>query len=287
MSIKILVCYHKKDVMVNQSEYLPIHVGKALNQDLDLGITTDSTGENISKKNQSFCELTGIYWAWKNLSNVDIIGLCHYRRFFDFHGLVHPMMESAIISPINIDRLDLSVPMDIIRRVSGGAVVIPKPIHYNCSILSDYCINHISDDFRVLASVIDESQPEYIKAAFRRFFYCNNKLSHYNMFLMRRVDFEKYCGWLFPILESVEERIDISAYSPVQRRIFGYMAERLLNVWISANNIEVIEKPIIKIDSFAEAQPSFFRRFSHKLRLFMFDLSIMLSKPFESRLGAI
>ena len=41
--------------------------------------------DSISNKNDSYCELTGMYWALKNLKNVDVIGLCHYRRYFDFH----------------------------------------------------------------------------------------------------------------------------------------------------------------------------------------------------------
>ena len=82
MNCKILVCCHKDDIYVNQEPYLPLQVGKALS-DLDLGLLGDNTGDNISVKNKSYCELTGLYWAWKNLKGIDVIGLCHYRRYFD------------------------------------------------------------------------------------------------------------------------------------------------------------------------------------------------------------
>jgi len=48
-------------------------------------LTGDNTGENISNKNQYYSELTGIYWVYKNQSS-DIVGTCHYRRFFTAKG---------------------------------------------------------------------------------------------------------------------------------------------------------------------------------------------------------
>ena len=75
----ILVCAHKKDRCLSHEPYLPIQVGKAIST-VDLGFTSDDTGDNISDKNRSFCELTAHYWAWKNLGEADYVGLSHYRR---------------------------------------------------------------------------------------------------------------------------------------------------------------------------------------------------------------
>jgi hypothetical protein len=79
MSIKIIVASHKKYRMPNDKIYLPLHVGAEGKN--DFGFEKDNSGENISSKNPFFCELTGLYWAWKNL-NDDYIGLAHYRRHF-------------------------------------------------------------------------------------------------------------------------------------------------------------------------------------------------------------
>lgn len=75
--IKIIVAAHKKYHMPEDSCYLPLHVGKKGKD--DLGYLGDDTGDNISEKNPYYCELTGLYWAWKNLK-ADYIGLVHYRR---------------------------------------------------------------------------------------------------------------------------------------------------------------------------------------------------------------
>ena len=79
-SVKIIVATHKNFNEPRDKElYMPVHVG-AEGKD-DLGYQKDNVGENVSTLNPYFCELTGIYWAWKNL-DVDYLGLVHYRRFF-------------------------------------------------------------------------------------------------------------------------------------------------------------------------------------------------------------
>ena len=79
-SVKIIIATHKKfNEPKDTNLYLPVYVG-AEGKD-DLGYQKDNEGDNISKLNPYFCELTGIYWAWKNL-DADYIGLVHYRRFF-------------------------------------------------------------------------------------------------------------------------------------------------------------------------------------------------------------
>ena len=77
--IKIIVATHKKYQMPEETIYLPLQVGKEGKE--TIGYQGDNQGENISEKNPYFCELTGLYWAWKNL-DADYIGLVHYRRYF-------------------------------------------------------------------------------------------------------------------------------------------------------------------------------------------------------------
>ena len=108
MNCKILVCCHKKDVFASDPPYFPIQVGKALSS-VDLGITGDDTGDNISGKNPSYCELTGLYWAWKNLKDTDVIGLCHYRRYFDFHRQTRRGFPWTAFKTEHFGSLDLSI----------------------------------------------------------------------------------------------------------------------------------------------------------------------------------
>lgn len=246
MKCVIIVCCHKDDLRVSDSPYLPLHVGKDLS-DQDFGVIGDNTGENISVKNKSYCELTGLYWAWKNLKESDVIGLCHYRRYFDFHGQCEPILPYTKFDSKHFSNLDFSVPEDIVKAVMRGKIVAPRVMNNVGSLYNEYCIAHYSEDLRTLEPVVKEkSGDNYIKA-FDKVMHLTHKPMCYNMFLMRREDLDKYCSWLFGILEEVEKRIDISHYNPVQQRVFGYMAERLFNVYVSAEHKKVIHKPLMFI----------------------------------------
>lgn len=246
-NIKILVCCHKQDVHADMPPYCPIHVGKALS-DVQLDMICDNQGEdNISFKNQSYCELTGMYWAWKNLKNVDIIGLCHYRRYFDFHGTCGYLIPYKNIPVEKFKDCNITVPQNIINKINNGDIVVARPFYSSYNLIINYSLHHISDDIRVLQDIIRSTQPRIFVDAFRHVMYNRNYLIPYNMFIMRWADFDEYCNWLFPLLEKVECKIDISHYNQFQTRIYGFMAERLFNVWLYATKKHLIYKPIIRI----------------------------------------
>lgn len=243
-TLKVLVCYHKKDYLIEDKSFLPIQVGKS-SSNVDLNITGDNTGDNISDKNYCYCELTGIYWAWKNLKNVDYIGLCHYRRFFDFHNQCRKGFPLTAFPVNTISEMDLSIPKSLLSQLDKGYVVMIKPFTFGHTLHLDYCANLISEDFHTLRLTINETQPQYIKEAFHETMYHNNKFSPYNMFIMKWSDFDQYCHWLFSLLSLVEKKKNISHYSPAQIRIYGYMGEYLLNVWVKAMNKKRLYKPVI------------------------------------------
>ena len=69
-------------------DYLPkniIPVGLG-NNDFSKNYLVETSGQNISKFNKYFAELTGIYWVYKNklshYNDNDYIGFCHYRRLW-------------------------------------------------------------------------------------------------------------------------------------------------------------------------------------------------------------
>ena len=98
-SIKILVATTKKYRMPKDPIYVPVQVGAALSNAPDLPYMKDNTGDNISEKNPRYCELTGLYWAWKNL-DADYLGLVHYRRYFASDKKSWRVIPSKVLSAV-------------------------------------------------------------------------------------------------------------------------------------------------------------------------------------------
>ena len=245
-TLKIIVCCHKKDIYKESDIYMPIHVGKAISN-VDLGIPGDDTGDNISAKNASYCELTGMYWAWKNLKGVDYIGLCHYRRYFDFMHNGRRFFPLTTFKTRDFAKLDFTISKKALNVLEGGGCIIAKPDHLDTSLFRHYCEGHIKEDIMKLGDVIKETQPDKYMKAFWDYLIRDNRFSPCNMFIMNWQQFDRYCSWLFPLLNNLEQRIDISHYTTYQKRVFGYLAERLLNMYVRAEKLQLLTLPIMKI----------------------------------------
>lgn len=245
--IRILVACHKPSPVPESNIYLPVHVGKALSS-YELGFQGDDEGENISAKNPNYCELTALYWAWKNLKGADIVGLCHYRRFFDFHHQCIRFLPDTSFPLSAFGDLDYSMDSKSIDDLLRGKVIVPRTLAWNSTLRQHYCGGHVSDDFRTLERIVRATQPGRYHDAFDRQLCEGYRFRPYNMMIMCRQDFDAYCAWLFEVLFRVEEVVDVSHYSQYQRRIFGFMAERLLSVWLDAEQKQLVERPVIYLD---------------------------------------
>lgn len=236
MDIKIIVATHKKYWMPNDDVYLPIHVGKEGKK--DLGYIGDNTGNNISVKNANYCELTGLYWAWKNIKT-DYIGLCHYRRYFASKNIyTNNIKKKKAVILRREDYEKLLKKYDIILPV--------KRNYYIETVRSQYEHAHNKRDLDETERIVAEIYPEYSEA-FEKIM-GKTKLHILNMFVMRKEVFNQYCCWLFDILFELEKRIDVSNYNQYDARVFGFISERLFNVWIEEQQLKIKEVPIVFLE---------------------------------------
>lgn len=251
MNIKILVATHKAYTMPEDSMYLPIHVGKAVSS-LTLPYIGDNTGTHISAKNPNYCELTGIYWAWKNVS-ADYIGLAHYRRHFILKRFCRKKLKD-ILSFAEAEQL-----------LQNTSVILPKPRNYIIETnYSQFIHAHPAESIKATKQILTEIHPTYV-AAYEHVMK-QTKAHRFNMFIMKKDVFDNYCEWLFSILFTLEDRLDISAYNTYNQRIFGFISERLLDVYLTANNISYQELPVL----FMEKEHWIKKGFSFLKRKFMY-----------------
>ena len=241
-NIKIFICAHKEVPLPQHPYFLPIQAGAALHDAIS-GYQSDNEGDNISIKNPHFCELTCHYWAWKNLKNVDIIGLNHYRRYFDFQRKWPQFSaEKRFISTESFLSHEYHFP-DLERLLQKYDIILPIARHWRVSNTQQYANYHIAKDWEMLRQIIKERSPQYIPA-FEKTMDHSNKSVGYNMFITNWNHFDAYSEWLFDILFEVERRVP-PIDDPIQSRIYGYMSERLINVFCEHHHLDIKHIPLI------------------------------------------
>lgn len=241
-NIKIFICAHKEVPLPQHPYFLPIQAGAAM-YELIPGYQPDNDGDNISIKNPHFCELTCHYWAWKNLKNVDIIGLNHYRRFFDFTKKWPQFSaDKRFVSTENFLKTNYEFP-DLELILQKYDIILPIARHWRVSNTKQYGDYHIAKDWEILRQIIKDRCPQYM-TAFEESMDHSNKAVGYNMFITHWEHFNAYSEWLFDILFEVERRVP-PIDDPIQSRIYGYMSERLINVFCEKQHLRIKHIPLI------------------------------------------
>ena len=241
-NIKIFICAHKEVQLPHHPYFLPIQAGADLHEPIS-GYQPDNEGDNISIKNPNFCELTCHYWAWKNLKNVDIVGLNHYRRYFDFtRKWPQFSADKHFIETEEFLKQEYQFP-DLEKILSKYDIILPIARHWRVSNTQQYGEYHIAKDWEMLRQIIKERSPQYIPAFEKTMDHSNISVG-YNMFITHWRHFDAYSEWLFDILFEVEKRVP-PIDDPIQSRIYGYMSERLINIFCEHHNLRIKNIPLI------------------------------------------
>jgi len=242
MDIKIIVAAHKLYQMPQDDMYLPVHVGAAGKADI-AGYARDDTGENISELNPFFCELTGLYWAWKNLG-ADYIGLVHYRRHF------RRLTSAGGKDPYD----DILIHEEIMPLLGQVRTFVPRKRRYYIETLySHYAHSFCGEQLDIARQIISERHPEYLHSCDRT--YRQRWGYMFNMTILERTLLNDYCQWLFDILFELYRQVDSSGMSSFERRFCGRVSEILFNVWLGyqvesgkIKQSEIKELPLVYLE---------------------------------------
>ena len=224
MNVKIYTMTHKLFLKPDDPVYIPLHVGRELSQ--DLGYMGDNTGEHISDLNPYYGELTGLYWIWKNETEADIIGICHYRRFF-----------------MNEDGSFMGA-ADYEAALADYDVIISDLVSSGGTNRENFGKAHNPRDMEAVGKAIKRLYPEDYEAFCRVM--DDDKCCYGNLMVARKEIFDAYCEWLFNVLveASEEEEFEMERYDVYHQRVFGFISEVLLYVWVVARGFRFKEGEI-------------------------------------------
>ncbi len=239
MKTEIFVLTHKEiEETYDEDLYKPLICGAHFNK-IDCGYLKDNTGDNISSLNSIYAELTGMYWAWKNADS-DIIGFCHYRRWFA-RDLSFNKLNKDDIEEI-LDNYDVILPIK-------EKVFVNQSNHYS-SYLDEICANFLIKDFyEVTKKVIKEKAPDYLDAFESALE--DNKFYHKNMFISNKRLADDFLEWYFLILENVRLDMDLPVFDVTSPdfnitlyKPLAYLGEVLTDTYMKKNNFKIKELPL-------------------------------------------
>lgn len=226
--IPIYVCCHENCLLPQNDLLIPVQAGRA-GAAINLAMQGDNDGENISHRNHNYCELSVLYWIWRN-TNHQIFGLCHYRRFFNLAN------DTTILTSFdNFDALSGHTPANLKHLMQEYDLILPlakvkdngKPLYHL------YAKSHHISDLDLVLSLIHDLYPEMVSAAETAIF--NQPRAYYKNMMITRRDFAApYCRWLFDILHRLDCLIypQLQYRSLYQQRVYGFLAERLFNIFL-------------------------------------------------------
>ena len=226
----VVVAAHREYPMPQDAAYLPVQAGAA-GAEKPLPYQSDAQGENISRRNDLYCELTALYWAWKNLP-AGALGLVHYRRHFGAKGRRARAWQERIASGEELTALLARVP-----------VILPEKRNYYIDTRRGQFIRaHGAAAYDALREALRDMAPAYLPAFDRTMARTSGHC--FNMFVMRRDWADAYCAWLFPLLFETEARMR-AAGQDVPPRMMGYLAERMLDSYVETNGLDYAELPVV------------------------------------------
>lgn len=221
-ALTVFVATHVKCNPPRESIYVPLHVGRQGKP--DLGYLGDDTGENISDLNFLYGELTGLFWIWQNVQDVDYVGLCHYRRYF-----------------INSRKQAMSK-QEYLELLEQYDAIVSKPAECEGSYYEHFGRSHNSRDLDAVKRALNRLYPSYGRAYDQAM---NGTVYYWGNLVVTSLPILKaYAEWLFQIFVEASEEIDVSSYNDYHKRVYGFLSEQMFYVFAVTNGLTCCETAV-------------------------------------------
>lgn len=220
MSVKIFAMTHKCFEVPDDPMYIPLHVGHKHAKE-DFGYLGDDSGDNISDLNCYYAELSGVYWVWKNYSGSEFVGICHYRRFLTSE-------EGYVFSEAEYERILQEY--DIVTTK-----LLELPGSYRNGFGAHHKVSTLDETGRIIAELYPAYYDTFVTLVHQ------NRTYFGNIMVAKKELYDAYCEWLFTIFFELQKRIDLTFEDDYHKRVFGFISEFLLYVWVRANHLWAYE----------------------------------------------
>lgn len=245
--------------VIDNPLYYPVRCGAIYDDNLNLDIQGDNTGDNISDKRESFCEFTVQYWAWKNVK-ADYYGLCHYRRYLSFSDKNYNTNErNQIVEPYISDKtyekFGFDNPEQMSKHIEKYDAIIAditdvRKIHtpkgYMKSVYKHWqaCDGILIEKkyLDLLIKTIEKLHPEYLECAYK--YLKGRQHIGYNCYILKKELFNKLNEFEFDIMFDLEKQIDSTNYHETMNRTIGYLGEILYGIFMYS----IINNKSYKVD---------------------------------------
>ena len=183
---------------------------------------------NMSRAYGEMAKIYFIYQLYKNGTiSSKYIGTNHYRRYFNFTDNIPDLNE-------------------IFKNYD---VILNRPNFVKKTIRGSFCKGHICEVYDEMLDIIKDYKPDYYEAAKKVSIL--KKIYYFNIFIMKKKDFLKYCKFIFDILFEIDKRHNFTTDGDVlkytneyfngskgyyrQSRLQGFLAERISNIFYYKN----------------------------------------------------
>lgn len=242
--IKIFVSHRidQDSETIDNPLYIPVRCGAVYDERENVTMLGDDTGDNISEKRNSYCELTVQYWAWKNVK-ADYYGLCHYRRYIGFGNkysavghaesnngcIVEPAICEESLKRNLLQEHAMRNQIEQYDIIAIDPILIEQSNYQAMQNSSDY---HNMRDVDNTIKIIKTKYPEMARSC-DKYMNISRRCFLYNCWIMSAHVFNEYCAWLFDVLSELEKLVDGKYYSQKMLRIPGTIGERLFGIYLT------------------------------------------------------
>ena len=237
----IFIVAHKdfNNSLTNQIYKIVVDEPTQLKNNYNLQVLYANKGR-LFKMRKSYAEMSKLYYVYELYKNGTLsskyIGLNHYRRYFNF----------------------LNEIPDFDKIFESYDIILPDKLLFNVSLDFQFCFIHLCKTLDDVIDIIKEIKPEYYKTAIESL---NAKDGYfYNIFIMKKEDFFKYCEFIFDVFFEFDRRNNftsdkdiinyLESYLPkekasLQIRVQGFLSERLSSIFFKHNFKRIKNVPVI------------------------------------------